>query len=54
MSSRLEKSRHFLSGKFKDKHDALNTLTRLYSYGVVKNKIYYDSNTKKLYVPKSN
>lgn len=54
MSSRLEKSRHFLSGKFKDKHDALNTLTRLYSYGVTKNKIYYDSNTKRLYVPRTN
>lgn len=54
MASKLEKNRHFLSNKFRDKHDALNTLTRLYSYGVVKNKIYYDTNTKRLYVPRTN
>lgn len=54
MATKLEKNRHFLSNKFRDKHEALNTLTRLYSYGVVKNKIYYDTNTKRLYVPKTN
>ena len=53
MVAKLEKSQHFISNKFKDKDDALNTLTRTYSYGVVKNKIYYDMNSKKLYVPQS-
>lgn len=52
MVSKLDKSSHFLSGKFKDKNDALNTLCRMYSYGITKNRIFYDVNTKRLYVPK--
>lgn len=51
MTSRFDKNKHFLSGKFRDKDDALNTLTRMYSYGVSKNKIFFDQNTRRLYVP---
>lgn len=52
MVSKFDKSSHFLSGKFKDKNDALNTLCRMYSYGITKNRIFYDMNTKRLYMPK--